>query len=346
MVEIAADVIGGNYVSSTFTNLSLDNAGTFQLDPNTTLLIGGDVALTGGGTVELMTATEQYAAAIAGAKSGTLDNFNDTIKANGDGASIGIDDQSLTFINKSGGTVDADGNDSSNDNGNVSIALDTGNTVTNDGILEATNGGTLLIENSTLANTGNVQAGAGSQVDLSNATISGGTVSTAANGLIVGSGASAIDNATIINNGELEIGGTFTASSGATISGSGNVVIANGGVADFLDAFNQAVTFVGAGTLELAQSSSFNATVADFNSGGNSGDIVDLADVAFAANETFVWTQNGANGTLKIYTGTTLDRSLNLAGTYSESGFALTTNYGTGTEVIASPGTVDDFRPN
>ena len=85
MVEIAPDVVGGNYVSPTFTNLSLDNSGTVQLDPNTILLIGGYVALNGGGTVELTTATEQFAAAIGGADSGVLDNFNNTIKANGDG---------------------------------------------------------------------------------------------------------------------------------------------------------------------------------------------------------------------------------------------------------------------
>ncbi len=58
------------------------------------------MTLNGGGTVELMTATEEFAGAIAGAGTGTLDNHNNTIIADGFGTGIGIGDQSLTFINK------------------------------------------------------------------------------------------------------------------------------------------------------------------------------------------------------------------------------------------------------
>ena len=57
---------------------------------------------------------------------------------------------------------------------------------------------------------GSVAAGAGSEVLLSNATIDGGTVSIAATSELVGTGTSAIDNATIDNSGSLETGGTFT----------------------------------------------------------------------------------------------------------------------------------------
>ena len=101
-IEIGADVSGDDYVSPTLTNLTADNAGTIQIEPNATLLIGGTVTLNGGGTVELMTATEEFAGAIAGAGTGTLDNHNNTIIADGFGTGIGIGDQSLTFINDVG----------------------------------------------------------------------------------------------------------------------------------------------------------------------------------------------------------------------------------------------------
>ena len=187
-VQIGADVSGDGYVSPTLTSLTADNAGTIQIEPNATLLIGGTVTLNGGGTVELMTATEEFAGAIAGAGTGTLDNHSNTIIADGFGTGIGIGDQSLTFINESGGTVDADGNDSANNNNDVSIAINTGNAVTNQGLLEATNGGTLFIDDA-LNNSGTVLADGGTVVfslgaSLSLANIGSGAVQIAGGGIV------------------------------------------------------------------------------------------------------------------------------------------------------------------
>jgi len=187
-IEIGADVSGDGYVSPTLTNLTADNAGTIQIEPNATLLIGGTVTLNGGGTVELMTATEEFAGAIAGAGTGTLDNHNNTIIADGFGTGIGLGDQSLTFINESGGTVDADGNDSANNNNDVSIAINTGNAVTNQGVFEATNGGTLFIDDA-LNNSGTVLADGGTVVfslgaSVSLANIGSGAVQIAGGGVV------------------------------------------------------------------------------------------------------------------------------------------------------------------
>ena len=71
-----------------------------------------------------------------------------------------------------------------------------------------------------------------------------------------------------------------------------------------------------------------------FNSGGNSGDAIDLMGFAHSTAEAEVW--NGAAGTLTLYNATTTD-SLKLAGTYSQGSFALTTDSSTGTEAIANP---------
>ena len=129
----------------------------------------------------------------------------------------------------------------------------------------------------------------------------------------------------VSNSGSIEAdGGTLNVSGTATVSGSGTVVISNDGTADFAGILNQNVTFSGAGILDLTQSASFGGIVTGFNSGGNSGDIIDLTGVPFAANETAIWTQNGGSGTLQIFTGVTLDRTLNLAGAYTQSSFALT----------------------
>ena len=189
IVEIAADVVDGNYVSPTFTSLSVENSGTLQIDPNATLLIGGTVTLDGNGhgIVDLMTATEQFAAAIAGADSGTLDNVNNTIVADGYGISIGIGDGSLTFINELGGTVDADGND-------VSVALNTGNTINNEGLLEATSGGLLQIDDKVINSGDGIIAINGGTVDLVNTNTSS-------------------DNVTFDGNGTLQLNSTFTTAS-------------------------------------------------------------------------------------------------------------------------------------
>ena len=119
---------------------------------------------------------------------------------------------SLTIINQAAGTFDADV-------AGHAYIWDAGtSTITNQGVVEATNGGTFEIESTVADDTtvvtntgaGSIAAGAGSEVLLSNATIDGGTISIAATGELVATGASTIDNATIDNSGSLETGGAFT----------------------------------------------------------------------------------------------------------------------------------------
>ena len=138
-----------------------------------------------------------------------------------------------------------------------------------------------------------------------------------------------LQSAIITTGGTLEAAGsTLFADAGTVVTGA--VMITGGGLADFADVFDQNVTFTGAGTLELAHSSSYGATVSGFAS----GDKIDLTDLAYASNETAVWTQ--ANGTLQIYSGVTLEETLHLAGTYSSADFLVTRDSGAGTEVVTS----------
>ena len=133
----------------------------------------------------------------------------------------------LTISNAAAGTFDADV-------AGQSFIWDAGgSTITNQGVVEATNGGTFQIESTVADDTtvvnnsgGNIDAGAGSEVLLSRATVSGGTITIAATGELVATGTSAIDNAIIDNSGSLESGGTFTLD-GDTVNG--GIITGTGG---------------------------------------------------------------------------------------------------------------------
>ena len=140
-----------------------------------------------------------------------------------------------------------------------------------------------------------------------------------------------------VDAGTLIVGGNVTGSDGT-------VVITGGGAADFQEAFHQNVTFSGAGTLELAQSLTYGGAISDFGV----GDVLDLTDLAYSSSEYAVWTQvttgGSAAGNLQIYNGAgTLEETLNLNGTYSQSDFLLApdANPSPGTEVLASPQQID-----
>ena len=268
-------------------NVTLDNSALVLINPNATLTVADTVTLTGGGLVILASAVEQVAGTITGDSTvnpGLLNNVDNTITGTG---YIGIGDQTLSFTNEIGGTVDASGAGSF-------IDLDTGNPATNAGLLEATSGGTLYVFDS-IDNSGNLTA----------------------------------------NGGEVVI------ESGAIISGPvESVTITGGGLADFvgfsdnpLD-LNAVFSGVGAGTLELDHSRLYGGAVSGFGQ----GDLLDLRDLTYASNEYAVWTQvDDAGGTLQIYdVSGTPEETLNLAGTYGQSDFALTADSAStpGTEVL------------
>ena len=91
--------------------------------------------------------------------------------------------------------------------------------VTNTGTLEATNGGTLVLDGETVTNTGGtVQVGSGSTVDLESVVISGGTIDMTGTGAINVIGASTINDGTIIENGAITVDAVLTLDN-VTVSG-------------------------------------------------------------------------------------------------------------------------------
>jgi hypothetical protein len=192
-------------------------------------VIVNTVRLTGGGTVLLdegLIAANPLVQA-----SGTilaLDNIDNTISGDGQ---IGIGavttefhtTGSMLLTNETGGTIDSNFFDST-------LTIDTGSTITNKGLLEATNGGTLDIQDSRIDNTGTVP-----QASIASAAGS--------KGILVGDGSFLeVDAASGDSPGTLHLDGhgTVTLQSGSTIEG-------NGHSAEVLD--NTDNSIVGAGAI-------------------------------------------------------------------------------------------------
>jgi FecR protein/Carbohydrate binding domain len=170
------ETITNNGAASTSTLVNVTNEGYLYVTDDTTLLLrdtitntGGTIALGLGGEATLLV---DGVSAINGG-SVQLNGGSDTLAANVGGTqfsnasiiegagAIGRADGFLTLTNQSSGTIDADSN-------GATLSIYTGATVTNlGGVLEATNGGTLAIDDP-LTNLGTVKA-IGGTVDVSGA---------------------------------------------------------------------------------------------------------------------------------------------------------------------------------
>jgi hypothetical protein len=129
----------------------IENTGTIELNSTgdmTELQITGDgITLEGHGQV-IMSDSDMNL--IAGTSSTTvLTNVDNTISGAGQ---IGTGDGNLTLVNDAGGTIDA------NAAGGI-LTLDTGNAIVNYGVLEASNGGTLQIQDAVTGGTALIAGG-------------------------------------------------------------------------------------------------------------------------------------------------------------------------------------------
>ena len=145
-------------------------------------------------------------------------------------------------------------------------------------------------------------------------------------------------NAALNNTGSVEVHAGQLDITGA-VTGTGSFKIDDGTDLEFGSsvAAGATVTFSGVGTLQLAQSLSYDGAISGFATGV----VLDLADLAYSSSEYTVWTQvtTGVNaaGSLRIYASSgTLEETLNLNGTYSQSDFSLApdANPLPGTEVV------------
>jgi len=129
----------------------IDNSGTIELNSTgdmTELRITGDgITLEGGGQIVMSESDMNF---IAGTSPTTvLTNLDNTICGAGQ---IGLGDGTLPLVNGSAGTIDP------NVAGGV-LTLDTGNTIVNYGVLEASNGGMLLVQDAVTGGTAVIAGG-------------------------------------------------------------------------------------------------------------------------------------------------------------------------------------------
>ena len=211
----------------------------------TALSMVGAVTLTGGGTVTLTNGN----AFVRQDGAGTLTNVNNAIVGAGQ-----IGNNGLTFINQTGGVVNA------NNSGNVLLVNASG--AVNQGTFEATGGGILQVDVTVNNAGGTISAGSSSQVQFSNgADIQGGLLSSAGSAAFFGttSGTVILDGTT---QGMLTNAAAYTTNNGqdtrlmGTINNTGSFTINASNLGTALSMVG-AVTLTGSGTVSMTSGNAF-----------------------------------------------------------------------------------------
>ena len=226
-----------------FGTLQINSTGS---DP--TLAINGTVYLLNGGKLALVGPTDQNLIVGLAGTNATLVNVNNTIIGSG---TIGQGDGALTLINGNSGTIEA------KPLGVTDLGLlviDTGQRVSNSGLMAAAGGGTLQIDDR-VTNFGLIQASAGGTILLADFIANSGTIGASGPDAIVNLEAAHISGGTL----ETDTGGVIETIAGK--SSFSNVTVAGG---TFIDAgadtvlhlkgttsLDGTVTFEGAGTFKL-----------------------------------------------------------------------------------------------
>jgi hypothetical protein len=171
------------------------------------------------------------------------------------------------------------------------------NTFSSAGIIESTGSGSLSLTGNSFSNAGIIKSAGARALSLDTASlINTGTIdSTSSGGMAI--------NGVMVNNGTVSVQGGGTFEMNGAVSGNG-AFFEGGGTLEFLSSFNEAVTFTGAGTLELAQSKKFTSSVTGFSSDDMT--TLDLGDIHFidAKEATFSGTASGGVLTVKDGTNT------------------------------------------
>ncbi len=340
--------IGSNNTTATSLNQSggtLSGSGTLTVtgaaDFNTgtdsgggTVVVQGNANFFGSNEDELFTLSGQ-----------TLELFGSNNTATGPG-SVGYSSETLSLATTSSVLVIEAGatfTDSTGQSGNNGFNITGSGVVDNEGMWVRSGPNSSTIS-TTFNNTGTVSVGSGSTLDLTGggtdvgATYEGAGTVEFGGGTRTLSGNSVIESTTLINNSAINV------NNGAlqitpTVTGSGSFTMTGNATLGFGGGDAQAITISGVGNaIDIAQVLSFTATVSGFGP----GDLFDSQNLTYSSVDTLVWTQvttgSNAKGTLQVYNGSTLEETLNLAGTYSTTNFALRgdSSGGTsgGTEVV------------
>ena len=299
------------------------------------------VRLTGGGSVTLSNNANNFVLDASGYSSGVLVNVDNTIQGAG-----GLGNGQISIDNQAAGTINA--------NQSNALRLNTnGAGASNEGLLEASAGGTLAIQNTAVRQSNGatlLSTGAGSSVVLTNSSVTGGSLTTVNGGTISGQGNNTLSGLT------LTAGSTFTSTDGSntsltgTIVNKGNIALSSTGSTTELQINNQTTTLTGGGTVTLSNNA--NNFVLDA-SGYNSGVLVNLDNTIqgtghlgngqLALNNSGVVNANNSGGSL-ILQGNGFNGSSPTTTAVYNSNLLEATNGGTldirGTVTQAGPGVV------
>jgi hypothetical protein len=265
------------------------------------------------------------------------------------GGSININSGGGIGFYRNGGTLTNVDNTITGD-GNILAPSESKSMLINesDGIIDEVGSSTMFVNGLTMANTGTIECTGGNGIDffcqLNNdglVVASDGTVTVGRTGETynltnsgtfeaMGRGRVHIEGA-IANIGvfSVQAGGVLTADQSVTGSG---VAIVNVGTLDFASSFNEAVTFTGAGTLELAQSQAFTQSVTGFSGTGKT--TLDLGDIGFVSPGEATFSGNISSGVLTVTDGTHTAK-IDFIGNYLGSTFVASSDGHGGTDVVA-----------
>jgi hypothetical protein len=284
---------------------SISNAGTITMNSTgnvTDLLIGtANVTLSGTGTFTMSNTVQNF---IFGTAATNQLTNQSTIQGAGN-----IGDGQMALNNT--GTIDA--------NQSNALTLQISNGATNIGTIEATSGGTLILNGGTYTNTGGTISDNASTLELENsATINGGTVSQTGAGTLKLAGGiinTAVSNST---TGTVEVIGftNNTIAGTSTNPAGGHVTIDNGGV------------------LTMGTGSSIsNAGTMTMNSSGNVTELlIGAANVTLSGTGTFTMSNSAEN----FIFGSVPTNQLTNQSTIQGAG-----NIGDGTMALNNSGTID-----
>jgi hypothetical protein len=229
---------------------TLTNNGSFDLEQGTLKFNASSATITGTGTLTLGNAAGTGIGVIdvGSSDTGTLTIASGTITGNGN-----IGNGTLTLVNK--GTINANGQITS---GTLTVQPGSG-AMTNSGTMEATNGGTLILEGTfnnsggTIAALDESAATVDPTVQLTAGTvINGGTLTTTAvgsnSGIIEGTGAVTLNGITNTGTYAVETGTTTTLA--GTDTNSGSITLTGSTLS-----IGNNVTLAGKGTVVLSNSS-------------------------------------------------------------------------------------------
>ncbi len=277
----AGTFVGTNN-STTFLSGVINNTGSIALQAGgnlTDLRFADGTTLQGGGSVVLSDSpnNRMFGAANSGAETAT--NVDNTISGAGQfGAS-----NSFEFVNKGSGVVNASGTNALivSPTGNSTLVAANGGGFVNQGLMEATNTGGLVLNGSQFNNKGGTIAavGAGNNVYLqSNVVVSGGLLKTSGGGVIetVGGHAATLDGT---SQGAINNTGSFVGTNNSTtfltgqINNTGSIALsAAGNLTDLR--FADGTTLQGGGSVILSDSPN-NRLYGSANSGAETVTNVD-----------------------------------------------------------------------